>query len=71
MLFYESAKCLHGRPRPLRGSYYASVFVHYKPVDWDLTSLDVQYAGIAPSPPPPTHTLSTPPPLTPTLTHLS
>ena len=23
MLFYESAKCMHGRPRPLRGKYYS------------------------------------------------
>jgi hypothetical protein len=31
VLFYESAKCLHGRPKPLRGSWYSSVFVHYRP----------------------------------------
>jgi hypothetical protein len=34
LLFYESAKCLHGRPKPLRGSWYSSVFVHYRPVGW-------------------------------------
>eukprot|EP00927_Polykrikos_kofoidii_P051629 TRINITY_DN45426_c0_g1_i1.p1 TRINITY_DN45426_c0_g1~~TRINITY_DN45426_c0_g1_i1.p1 ORF type:complete len:456 (+),score=50.07 TRINITY_DN45426_c0_g1_i1:145-1512(+) len=34
MLFYESSKCLHGRPRPLKGRWYASVFVHYRPSDW-------------------------------------
>lgn len=31
MLFYESSKCFHGRPRPLNGSWYSSVFVHYYP----------------------------------------
>ena len=33
MLFYESAKCLHGRPRRLNGSWYSSIFVHYYPKD--------------------------------------
>jgi hypothetical protein len=31
MVFYEGAKLIHGRPYPLRGDYYASVFVHYRP----------------------------------------
>jgi len=31
MLFYESSKCFHGRPRRLNGSWYSSVFVHYIP----------------------------------------
>ncbi len=33
MLFYESAKCLHGRMTELKGKFYSSVFVHYRPVD--------------------------------------
>jgi hypothetical protein len=33
MLFYESAKCLHGRRSQLKGKYYGSIFVHYQPVD--------------------------------------
>jgi hypothetical protein len=33
MLFYESAKCLHGRMQKLRGKYYGSIFLHYSPVD--------------------------------------
>jgi hypothetical protein len=40
MLFYESAKCLHGRMTTFRGKYYGSVFLHYQPVDktiWDWT----------------------------------
>mmetsp|Transcript_21152 Transcript_21152/g.43528 ORF Transcript_21152/g.43528 Transcript_21152/m.43528 type:complete len:394 (-) Transcript_21152:155-1336(-) len=31
LLFYESSKCFHGRPRPFNGSWYSSVFVHYYP----------------------------------------
>lgn len=30
MLFYESAKCLHGRMTELKGKYYGSIFLHYK-----------------------------------------
>lgn len=32
MVFYESARCLHGRPEPLQGEYYVNLFVHYRPV---------------------------------------
>jgi hypothetical protein len=32
LLFYESAKCMHGRPRPFKGKYYSSIFIHYLPV---------------------------------------
>ena len=28
---YESAKCMHGRPKVFYGKYYSSVFVHYRP----------------------------------------
>ena len=31
MLLYESERLLHGRPRPLRGEFYAGVFAHYRP----------------------------------------
>lgn len=44
MLFYESASCLHGRRKALKGKYYASIFVHYRPVDrelWPYTIEDV------------------------------
>lgn len=48
MLFYESAKCLHGRPRTFHGEYYSSLFIHYKPVGWGekdgVTTDDVVYA---------------------------
>ena len=41
MLLYESAKLPHGRPQPLHGRHYASVFLHYRPVDWDETLAEV------------------------------
>lgn len=44
MLFYESARSLHGRMTELKGKYYGSVFIHYQPVDpkvWDYTVDDV------------------------------
>ena len=47
MLFYESAKCLHGRPRPFHGKWYSSIFVHYYPaLDWDIEQreLEAHYA---------------------------
>ena len=31
IVYYESAKCLHGRMRPLRGARYSNIFVHYRP----------------------------------------
>lgn len=34
VLFYESSKCFHGRPRAFKGSWYSSIFVHYYPVGW-------------------------------------
>ena len=47
MLFYESSKCFHGRPRRLNGSWYSSIFVHYYPKDgWQDVDheLDAHYA---------------------------
>ena len=31
MLFYESAKILHGRQIPLNGTYFDNLFIHFKP----------------------------------------
>jgi hypothetical protein len=43
MLFYESSKCIHGRPRPFNGSWYTSIFVHYYPAeDWDPEFRDME-----------------------------
>lgn len=44
MLFYESAKCLHGRMTALKGKYYGSIFVHYRPSNkaiWNYSIEDV------------------------------
>lgn len=44
MLFYESAKALHGRLTTLKGKYYGSIFIHYMPEDtsiWNYTHDDV------------------------------
>lgn len=30
-MFYESARCLHGRPDALQGEYYVNLFSHYRP----------------------------------------
>ena len=31
----QSSKCFHGRPKPFKGSWYSSIFVHYYPkFDW-------------------------------------
>ena len=45
MLFYESSKCVHGRPAKMEGEYYSSLFSHYYPTDWDTEkiSLDNHY----------------------------
>lgn len=46
MLFYESSKCIHGRPKPLKGSWYSSLFVHYYPEGWnkEQQELECHYA---------------------------
>jgi len=50
MLFYESSKCLHGRPRKMKGGWYASVFTHYYPVDWDYNKVKMdQHYRVPPS----------------------
>merc|ERR1719356_1648643 len=43
MVWYESARLVHGRTKPLNGSYFENLFVHYMPrsqlwygEDWDL-----------------------------------
>lgn len=41
LLLYESAKLPHGRPTPLRGRSYASLFCHYRPVGWEHVLAEV------------------------------
>lgn len=36
MVFFEGARLKHGRPYPLDGEYYANIFVHYTPLDWNI-----------------------------------
>jgi len=46
MLFYESSKCMHGRPTKYFGDYYTSLFTHYSPVEnWDHV-YEASYAHI-------------------------
>jgi hypothetical protein len=40
MLFYESSKCLHGRPTKFNGTWYSSVFVHYFPKNPEWQEID-------------------------------
>ena len=36
MLFYESAKVIHGRPKPFQGVRFANAFIHFAPLQgWD------------------------------------
>jgi hypothetical protein len=37
MVLYESAKCIHGRPHPLKAKSYFNLFVHFRPEsEWPL-----------------------------------
>jgi len=36
MVLYESHSVIHGRPFPLKGRYYANVFIHFEPVGHSL-----------------------------------
>lgn len=42
MLFYESAKCMHGRRSMFKGKYYAGLFSHYQPVDKKVWSVSTE-----------------------------
>jgi hypothetical protein len=35
IVYYESARCLHGRMKPLNGAYYVNLFAHYRPKGGD------------------------------------
>eukprot|EP00604_Paraphysomonas_vestita_P002034 CAMPEP_0174819862 /NCGR_PEP_ID=MMETSP1107-20130205/3321_1 /TAXON_ID=36770 /ORGANISM="Paraphysomonas vestita, Strain GFlagA" /LENGTH=327 /DNA_ID=CAMNT_0016034109 /DNA_START=358 /DNA_END=1341 /DNA_ORIENTATION=+ len=39
IVYYESARCLHGRMKPLNGRSYSNLFAHYRPIgdpEWYL-----------------------------------
>lgn len=40
MILYESHTLIHGRPFPLRGRYFANVFVHFQPLGSSEACLD-------------------------------
>ncbi len=42
MLFYESASCLHGRRQKFKGKYYASIFMHFQPVDSSIWNFQLE-----------------------------
>ena len=44
MMFYESAKCFHRRSRPMRGDYYGSLFLHYRPKEWPFSRYEIRLA---------------------------
>jgi hypothetical protein len=47
IVYYESAKCLHGRNRPLtgEGAFYVNLFTHYRPVGDDKWFMKPNHAG--------------------------
>jgi hypothetical protein len=51
IFFYESSKCLHGRPTKFNGSWYTSIFVHYYPKEgWNEVDREVEaHYAIPPS----------------------
>ena len=46
MVWYESARLVHGRPVRFRGNYYDNVFVHFKPADRRWYGLDIMQVGV-------------------------
>ena len=43
MVWYESARLLHGRPDPFQGEYFDNLFIHYKPTHlWYTHQPDVR-----------------------------
>jgi len=50
MLFYESSKCVHGRPKKMGDGWYSSLFIHYHPTDWDADKVKMdQHYRIPPT----------------------
>ena len=64
MLFYESAKCTHGRPRTFKGNWYTSLFIHYRPVDFTIPDAQARIRAV----PDTWHTVLPPHPEIPDLT---
>lgn len=47
MVLYESHSVLHGRPFPMKGRYYANVFIHFEPTGHSLRHEAAEAAGQA------------------------
>lgn len=47
MVLYESHSVLHGRPFPLKGRYYANIFIHFEPTGHSLRHGDHEAAAQA------------------------
>lgn len=45
MVLYESHSVLHGRPFPLKGRYYANVFIHFEPTGHTLRHTGEDHEG--------------------------
>ena len=45
MVLYESHSVLHGRPFPLKGRFYANVFIHFEPTGHSLRHHAMENAG--------------------------
>jgi prolyl 4-hydroxylase len=43
MVLYESGSLIHGRPFPLKGRYYANIFIHFEPTGRHLNDHTLQY----------------------------
>jgi len=42
MVWYESARAIHGRPKPFQGEYFDNLFIHFSPVgDWYSSRLEI------------------------------
>ena len=41
MVLYESHTVLHGRPFPLKGKFYANIFIHFQPVNHEKNNLEL------------------------------
>jgi len=46
MVLYESHSVLHGRPFPMKGRYYANVFIHFEPVGHTLRHDEKMSEGV-------------------------
>lgn len=50
IVYYESARCLHGRMTPLAGTSYSNIFSHYRPVGnpkWYLEENPIESATLS------------------------